>query len=308
MYNKKSFKKNIKLFYLYSLSLLVIFIFSCKNQKEAFLFYNADYYYVYDEEYKIYKSIRKKLYRNFYQVNELSIDSFFTLPDIIKKELQNKRNAFFYINNFLTPLLLKDDLVSSNGNFKLLTYDLPLIETNNNNFSIFNIKVDALILKEKILNILKHYSNNKDFTDCGLIVNTNYSFPYDLISAIIEDNIKINILEIDTLDYDLITKWLNEKKINAVLLFGYEFNSFVLNLNKNEFKNISFFEFTTRYGEVSDKIKYNIEINWDLAIDCALESVEFNNFLKNKKDLIKIDYFVKNKNIIQIEKFKKIKN
>ena len=57
-----------RVFNLFIIFIFVLLLFSCRNKKEAFLFYNPDYYYVYDKEYKIYKSIRKKLNRNFYQV------------------------------------------------------------------------------------------------------------------------------------------------------------------------------------------------------------------------------------------------
>lgn len=298
-------------FVLKKVSRILIFLFliiSCEEKKEAFLCYNPDYYFVYNEEYKIYKSVKKKLYRNFYQVKEVNVESFNTLPDTFKKVLDNKKSGFFYINDFLTPLLLKDELLSTNGNFKLLTYNLPMIEIDKNNISIFNIKIDPNIIKKKLLNFLKRFSKKKDFSDCGILVNLNYSFPFDLISSIKNDNLKLNILEIDKYDEKIIKNWLNENNMNTVLLFGYEINNFVSNLNEKEYQDLVFLEFDTRYGEIYNKIKYNIKIDWKSAVKYALESEEMKKFLKNKTKISKKDYLIKNKSVIIIEKYKNIKN
>ena len=120
-----------------------------------------------------------------------------------------------------------------------------------------------------------------------------------------DDNLKLNILEIDKLDNNVIKEWLKEKNMKVILLLGYEFNNFVLNLN--DFKNIIFIEYQTRYGEITNIIKYNISIDWNLTINNALESKEFKKFLNNEIKITKYDYLVKNKNIILIEKYKKIK-
>ena len=300
--------KIIKIFHFYIIVIFLLIMFSCRDKKEAFLFYNPDYYYVYEDEFRIYKSIKKKLNRNFYQVNEILVESFDTLPDTFKKKFNNKKSGFFYINNFLIPFLLKEDFLSTNGKFKLLTYNLPIIEIDKNNFSIFNIKIDPLILKEKIFKFLKRFSSKKDFSDCGLLINSNYSFLSDIIFSIKNDDLKFNILEIDNLNYTDIRDWLNQTNMKVVFLFGYEFNNFILNLNKNDFQNIIFLEFETKFGEITNRIKYGFNINWDLTINDALVSDEFKKFINtDKSKSSKYNYLVKNKNIISIEKYKIIK-
>ncbi len=308
MNNNFLFNKLTQIIKLLSIFIFLFLIFSCNNNKEAFLFYNHDYYYVYENEYRIYNSIKKKLNRNFFYVNELEIKSFDLLPDKLKEISNFKNNSIFYLNDFLTPLLLKNETFSSNNKFKLLTYNLPTIEINSGSFSIFNIIIDESTFKNRIINFTKHFSKKSDFSDCGLLSNTNYFFQYDLISDI-KKNYKFDILEINKLDNEIISNWIDKNKFQVILLFGYEFNKSILNLHEDDYQNIIFIEFQTRYGELTNLIKYNIDINWKLTIDTALESKNFKKFINDDaKILTKYNYPVKNKKIVLIEKYKKITN
>lgn len=307
------FSNNFTILLKYSIFLIIIFfIFSCNKKKEAYIFYNSNYYYIFNDEYKIYKLIKKKLNRNFYDVNEISFSSFESLPDKINEITLNNKTGFFYINDFLTPFLLKKVNIPENNRFKILTYNLQIMDDYyNKNFFIFNILFDTSILEKKALNLIKKYSKKDDLSDCGLLINSNYSLPLELNANFKKNNNNFNLLEIDKLDEKVITDWIKEKKMKAILLFGYDFNSFVLNIkeNENEYKDIIFIEFLTNYGKISNTIEYKIDIIWDSTLISALESKEFKNFLTNDNEFNENinNYIVNNKNLVFIEKYKKNK-
>lgn len=308
MKNKIISNKNTSNFLKYSIFFITIFfIFSCNNKKEAFIFYNPDYYYVFDDEYKIYKLVKKKLNRKFYKVNEIFTESYESLPDKTSEILKNNNSGLFYINDFLTPMLLKKVNIPEKNKFKILTYNLQINEYNNNNFSVFNVLYDISILEKKIIDLIKNYSEKEDLADCGLFINSNYSLPLELNSNFKKNLININLLDINKADDKKIFDWIKDKKMKVILLFGYDFNSFVLNIKENEYQDILFIEFLTNYGRITNIIKYKIDIFWDSLIITALESKEFRNFLNNETKINNSinNYIVNNNNFIFIEKYKK---
>lgn len=281
----------------------ILILFNCKK-KEAYFFINRDYYYVYEDEYRILKLIQKKLEREFYKVDIIYYRSISSINYEIDKVINNNNNILLVLNDYISPFLIKNENIPGNR-IKAITYNVPNISADNGyNYQIFNINIDHIILKDKIIRVLKEYSKDVKLSDCSIIINKNF-----YLSSIISEELTRDGYAIETIfnfNAETVKKWIDDQK-KVIIFFGFNINSNINTLGSLQNNNTVLVEVLTEFCATNNLINYGIFIDWQKAVQQALNSNEFDNFLNkektNKSENI-INYYVKYKNSVFIKKYR----
>ena len=299
--------KKTRWFLIYIFIIFSLILSSCEK-KQAYIFYNKDYCTVFKNQLKIYNNIKKKLNRDFFKVNEIKIESFASLTIELDKLKKNKTKGIMFLNDSLSSLLVKNASLSDKTELKLFTYNIPQTDIHlEPKLPIFNVNIDHTILTKKIIKILNKYSKKKkDLSDCGIVINPDYSLCMDVISDLSNAGFNLDVLEVYE-NKEIIKNWLNKKDKNVVVFFAYKSNNFILDIEKNKLTDLIYIEVLTGYGELSNHVKYKIDINWEYAINYSLDSNNFKKFSdlnkkNNNKDII-YNYIVKYNNVVFSQKY-----
>ena len=282
--------------------ILSIVLLSCSKKRDAYLFYNKDYYTLFENQLRVYNIIKKKLNRYFFNVNEIKIKSFNSLSFELNK-LKNNKNSLIVLNDFLSSLLIKNDSIFDNSELKLLTYNIPKTEIYPPPpLPVFNVIIDHIILKKKIVKLLKKKSKQKNLSDCGIIINPDYLLCNQLQATLFNDGYFLDILEVHD-NTDTIKDWVNKKNKKVVIFFGYKANKYIIDIKRNQLDNICYIEILTNFGEINNNIEYRININWEYAVNYAINSEDFKKFaLLTHEKKRSYNYIVKHNNVILCKK------
>jgi hypothetical protein len=267
--------------------ILVALVFSCNSRaKYAYLFYYKEYYSCFKDKYNIYRYVRKKLLRNFYNLKEIRIKSFASLTSEINKLKKIKSECVVFLDDFNSTLMLKNNQFPDDSNIKLITYNIEELQSDNN-FPVFNIKVNNGTIVEKIINLLEKYSKQKDLSDCGIIISTKYNIGFDIMEKITPYNIEMLKLD-ESNDAKsgeiLIKNYLASKNKKIVVFCGFEFNNYIYKIQEDILYNdLIIIEIITNYGQTVKNVKYRLDIDWQKAILLGINSKKFRDFLGSKK-------------------------
>jgi|GEM_PF-6064592 len=285
-----------------------------KNKKQAYFFYNSEYYSIYEKKYTIYNLIKKKLSRNFYNINQIQLKALSDLPAKLKEIKLKDNESIIFLDSTLSVFLIKNKIFPKKSKIKLLTYDLTYEDMDEDpKIPVFNINIDMELLYKKIIGLLKEKSKKiEDLSDCGIILDKNYYIGRQFLDYIEKNNLKIDVLEIkNETNIMSIKDWINDKKKDTIVFFAFDNNRYLMDLEQNELNNTTFIEVFTDYGEVSNIIRYKIDINWELVVIYAMESKEFDSFIgfiNNKTDdsiieSTQYNHILNNDNLIFVKKY-----
>lgn len=274
-----------------------LFTLSLFSKEKAFMFVNSDFHFVYDDYKQNYLVLKKYINRSFFALSESKVPDAANLKLELDRIIVKNNGGLIILDDFLSPLLLKDDSIIGNKSFKLLTYNVPHDYKFNVYLPVFNIIVNEELLAEEIVKLLKRHSQSKDLSDCGLIINPDYVLCVDVARKIENDKYKTVVYN-STSDKNATYNFINyNTKLKVIILFAYNNNDFILDIVNSD--NKIFAEVLTDYGTIKKDIKYKMGIRWNYVIEEGVHSKEFKKFMKNSNSDKKITYYaVKNRNII----------
>jgi hypothetical protein len=252
----------------------------------AFLFYNANFFKVFPFEKENYSSMKKRLSSEF-KIVEIKYFLFDSLPNEINKLTSRYNDGLIVLDDFLSPYILKNANTQI-GKFKLLTYNLP--QTANINLPVFNVIIDNRMLKDEFLFYARKYSKNKDFSDCGLIIDPNDPLSNEIVNMLQSEGNKfiVNIVPENSLN------WItSNRNLKVLILFSGKGNSMIDKIENHDIQKINFIEVFTDYGKNDGFVKHRITIDWKKAFDMAIGSKEFSAFIKQPGSPVLKNYPVK---------------
>jgi hypothetical protein len=107
---------------------MIIILFNAQffNPKEnLFLFYHKEYLTIFQEKNKIYQTVKNRFSNQSYQIYEIKIKSFNQVQPEISKFIKAVPSGIIFIDDFLSPALIKNDSLFTEKKFRLITYNLP---------------------------------------------------------------------------------------------------------------------------------------------------------------------------------------
>lgn len=261
------------------------------------MFYN-DNFTKFFPEYKENSYVIEKRFRNlFFYIEKRQLNDF----DQLKMELDRisslNRESLVVLDDFLTPLIIKNEKFSNNKKFKLLTYNFPTNYPFSSNVSAFNIVINSNLIYEQIVKLIKKESHSKNLNNTLIVIDKNYQLCNDFVKYL-NDNKLIPIIYESIYDKQHTMDFIGKHKgLKYIICFGYKNNNFLLDIDEDDER--VYIEIFTNYGKIKNNIRYNFKINWQYALNEGLNSKEFINFIKDKKYEKKITiYKAKNKNLI----------
>lgn len=272
------------------LILILILVSGCKK-KEAYIFYNKDYYSVFKEKLKLYYIVKKSFYRNFFDLHEIKLRNLSFISSDLKK-LTNKNGSVIYIENFFLPLVMEDSNFEINRDIKILTYNITNDIDINFKTLIYNIEIDENVYNKKIFSLVKKYSKDKNLNDCGIVADPKFYPCEKFISDSAGKNYNFQVFEASKENFNEIDNWLNNSDKKVIIFFANNFNSIILDKESSFNKKCIYIEIFTDFGKLSNIIDYQVEINWDEALSYALTQKKYKEFINTG-----IDDFVKKNNI-----------
>lgn len=283
--------------------LILFFLFSslgCKNSKEdLFVFFNKDYFSLYDEKRAVFEYIKKYFLKNFFNVNQIKINKFATLPSELLKITSKKDKGVLFAENFLYYGIVNNKQSFSNKKFKILTYNFEEINQSEKSFPVLNFVPDEKIIGDRVLKFIKKHSRVKNMTDCVIILSNQYS-----ICKNFESYIKGKFKRLTTYTTSgnpiLLKDWAvsNKNKYKIMVFFGFELNSVIYELNRDDFKNNVIIEIFTNYGEASVITDFSINIDNQKLIQYGLNSKQTRLFLKDKDSKNKVENLKISNNVL----------
>ncbi|OHD26286.1 MAG: hypothetical protein A2Y34_13225 [Spirochaetes bacterium GWC1_27_15] len=290
----------------------ILLVLACGNNN-AFLFYNQKYVVIFPEIDKILYKTKERLDRDFYKIYKVKNDSFITINTDVDKITAKYKNGLLVLPDFLATAVIKNDNFASTTkgkNFKLLTNNIPEDYKFPVQLPIFNILVEPKVIIKELVSILKKHSKTKNFSDCGIVIDSNFTLVDKTILEFNKKNYNIKIFNILTDGPDVKT-WIEKNTdFKIVIFFAYKYNNKILEMENFDKKKLVFAEVFTDYGNIIENVKYKINIDWGEVFYYGINSVDFKKFINSKKIENKIyNYLVKNQNVVytKIYNIKKIK-
>jgi hypothetical protein len=295
------------------LILIITMFVSCKK-KDAYIFFEKNYYSVFDEKLKSYEAVKKIFYRDFFKVHDVKLKNLNFISSEIKK-ITGSEGSVLFLENIFLPLTVEEGNFEINREIKILTYDIPDDISLNFKNLIYNVEVDDQVYDNKIFNLMKSHSRTKDMSDCGIIVTSSYYSGIRFVEFLKEKKMNPQTFEINPGNYNDIDNWLNSSKKNIIVFFANINNNVILEKEKSFDKKCKYIEVFTDFGKISNIIDYNVSIKWDETFKYALTQKQFKNFINfTVDDFVKANHLGNNKynakvnlsSLVNIRKIKRI--
>ena len=297
--------------FLYILLILLFFIntffFGETKRGSVSFLYNANYNLVFEEDVKIFDYLKYKFKRDFFKIKNHEIP----LINSVEKEVeliakQEYETMFISPPIFSAVMLNKIDHFNRNKT-KILSYNIYIEDSLNINVPVFNILLDPSIMVDKLLSLIKDNIKSRDFSKCGIIVDSDYNLAKSVLQNFEDRKINLTIFEGNVDNYTVI-EWIKGNNLSLVICFGYSKNSFIKSISRKDVRDTKFIEVLTDYHLYNNGIvNYYVGINWKNNIEYALNSSAFRRFKKYKvSDYIfdrKVEnFFSKNRNSVFIKR------
>lgn len=278
----------------------------CSEKKEDFYIFNSkDYFSVYKDKKEMFLLVKSFFMRNSYKTNQVKLGKFSTLPAEIGKITTKKTKGTIFLENFLysSSFNLKQNFV--NKKYKLITYNIDEINDSEKVTSTINFYPDSKVLADRIINILKKRSKRKNLSDCAIITSNQFKICNNL-EKYIKSKYGGIFFNNNSSNHVIVKDWIlkNKAGYKAIVLFGFDLNTAIKDLEFDAVKDNVLIEVLTEYGAAYKTIDYSINLDYIKLVQHGLHSK------KNKKYLSKVnnDYRVENvvisnKNIVREKKY-----
>ncbi|HPO50271.1 MAG TPA: hypothetical protein PLO89_08115 [Spirochaetota bacterium] len=271
------------------------------NEK-AFIFLNKDFHFIFNDYEKNYQILKKRMYRDFFEVKENEIAGFISFKMEADKIIAKNKGGLLVADDFLAPVLMKDEGIFTNKKFKLFTYNVQKSYKFKTYLPIFSVDIEEKILAEEILKIYKKNSKKKDLSDCAIFINRDYDLPLEVVKYFETKKNKVAVFNSQDSKNKLIELLKNDLNLKVVVFFAYKNNEIINEIEKKLNKNLVFCEVMTDYGKAKKKVRHRVGIRWDKAINEGTRSKAFKKFINLKNDKKTITrYIAKNKDVVYTE-------
>ncbi|HOV13954.1 MAG TPA: AMP-binding protein, partial [Spirochaetota bacterium] len=113
----------MKIFYFF---IFFVFINSFFYPREkAFLIYNKDFHDIFPDYKRSSYAFEKMMYRKFFEIQKIEISDYLSLKMELDRIIIKNKSGIFVLDDFLSPMLLKDEGTIGNKKFKMITYNIP---------------------------------------------------------------------------------------------------------------------------------------------------------------------------------------
>ena len=292
--------------------ILILFLFVSCKKKDAYIFYEKNYYSVFDEKLKTYDAVKKIFNRDFFKLHEIKLKNLNFISSEIKK-ITSTDNTVLFMENIFLPLAMEEGNFEISRELKILTYNISDdVDLNFKNL-IYNVEVDEKVYDNKIFNLIKNHSRNRDLSDCGIIAASNYYPGIRFIEFLKEKKCSPQIFEIRKENFNEVDDWIKTGEKRVIVFFADIYNSVILEKEKSFDKKCKYIEVFTDFGKISNIIDYQVMIKWDETFKYALTQKQFKNFINfNVDDFVKANHLINNKynakvNLSSLVNIKKVK-
>jgi len=285
-------------------ALVFLFLFSLTilSAKETyFVVYNKDFFNIFPEKQQIYNTVKSKV--SGYNLYEVKLKNYSALTSEFENLLNLIPNGVIFVDDFIAPLLLKNEKIFSQKKFKLVSYNLPENYSFNLPLPVFNITLNNKYLYQEIDKTFRKYSKKKNYSDCGIVYNSNSLVSLNSIAYLRSTGKEVQSQNTFNNENNLKNWVLSNSKLEVIVLFGQDSNIFINQVDEDKKRNVKFVEVFTNLAESKSFIKKRIDINWKKVIDYALNSKQYKQFLKSKDLPYKFNNLIVDKNFLIIKNF-----
>jgi len=285
---------------------LPLLITGCSEKKEDFYIFNSkDYFSVYKDKREMFLLVKSFFTRSSYKTNQVKLSKFSTLPAEIGKITTKKNNGTIFLENFLysSSFNLKQNF--ANKKYKLITYNIEELNDSEKVASTINFYPDSKILADRIINILKKQSKRKNLSDCAIITSNQFKICNNL-EKYIKSKYGGIFFNNNSSNHVIVKDWIlkNKAGYKAIVLFGFDLNTAIKDLEFDAVKDNVLIEVLTEYGAAYKTIDYSVNLDYIKLVQHGLHSK------KNKKYLSKVNndnrvenVVISNKNIVREKKY-----
>jgi hypothetical protein len=260
--------------------LLLLNLFNSFSKENLFLFKNEEYFALYPEKKEIYNKVKNKF--NNYKIFEIKIKNFASIKDEFSSYSQSVPGGVIFVDDFIAPYFLRNSNFSPDKKFKLISYGMFNNIGEFSPFPVFYISPDYSYLYIEIENSIHKFSKKKDFSDCGLIINSNYDFSFNSIEFLEKKQKKVIPFN-STGNVNVLKDWvLNSKNLKTIVLFTVDTNHFITQVEDKNLQKIKLIEVLSNFGTEKKSIKRRISIDMVSLVNSGINSKEFKNFIKQK--------------------------
>ena len=265
--------------------LLILLVFSCKrenktvmitdNKKLAELFKQKEY---------VSNLVKRFFLKSFYKIELIKFNKY---TDLIKEfDLVTKKNkkGVFFLDNLEFNTLISDRNRFTDNRYKIATYNYESVEIKDFDLQpVINFTLNSTLLSNQIESSMKWFSKNRDLSDCAVVISKTHKICKSIQSELQSKYSNISFYDSST-SISSINKWISENsnKYRVFVLFGFDINVLVKDLDESLYKDNRFIEVLSNYGDIYDVIDTSIGINWDNLVEHGLHSKEFKDFLSDK--------------------------
>lgn len=293
---------------------LILIVFSaflflltgCSDKKEDFYIFNSkDYFSVYKDKKDMFLLVKSFFMRNSYKTNQVKLSKFSTFPAEIGKITTKKNKGTIFIENFLysSSFNLKQNFV--NKNYKLITYNIEELNDSEKVASTVNFYPDSAILADRIINILKRRSKRKNLSDCAIITSNQFKICNN-VEKYIKSKYGGIFFNNNSSNHVIVKDWIlkNKAGYKAIVLFGFDLNTAIKELDFEAVKDNVLIEVLTEYGAAYKTIDYSVNLDYIKLVQHGLHSKKTKKYLsKVNNDNKAENVVISNKNIVREKKY-----
>lgn len=294
----------------FTFAIACIFFSACVFVKPTVHLYNVkNYYEVYEDKKVAFDFFKKSLLKRFIKVKEFRLKSISSMVNQLSAIDSYKGDSIIFLEDSFAPLLMKSSNITfDRDRFKLVTLNIPADEIfYSSNIRTYNAFVSPEVIAKKIFEIFKRHSTDKKFfSDCAIVINTDFFFPNSIVSVVERKGLKVELFFINEPDKKF-EEWIYSKKRKAIAFFGYKGNELLMSLKKTALKDTILIELLTEYHKVAEIVDYSIDFNWVKIFDSIVKSDSFNRFLYDRLDFGEKNIYTEKLNSISFLKEERYK-
>jgi len=255
-----------------------VFFSSCGYKGNTLFLINSSYNKYFPDNGYIEDIIADSLIRKGYSVDYLDHYSYNAAGMVIKTLISDKQPDIIVTNNFLFPVLIKDD-TNYQYPLKFITFGFNMPITNNRtDHCICNIIPDAGIFADTIISEMAKINKIEQYEEILFVMQENDTFSIEVYSHIKNNYPQISQYLLTNQSQRNINQRIQNK--NKIVIFsGMEMNRVIGEINIDSEILVYGIELITDFGRYSNSIKKQFYIDTRLGVLEFLNSDNYDDFI-----------------------------